>query len=300
MWERFSLYAMKAVLGGSLALTACNPASPGNGTEGNGNDATSTMDEASSTVTEQDDSTGTTGVEFACPGARWHEGKLRIDDTTDVESLRDVGGVTGSLSIGATSKIVDLEFLSCLEIVEGTVWIHDNENLGDLHGLERLRVIGGAQEGALPPLWHLGLQRNPARLRIDSLDSLETLGILVIESNESLMEIEMSALREVETLLLGGYCVPGGPRVGQLFTSVGDYPVLERVQSFVLYGQYQFTSTASLVELAERGVAFEEAYFEGNTSLPLSEIDAFAAAASLVPYTCSNMDETEECSCPVD
>lgn len=84
-------------------------------------------------------------------------------------------------------------------------------------------------------------------------------------------------------------------------THVGIYPVLEHVESFVLYAQYDFTSLDSLIELAERGVVFDDADFGRNPFLPQTEIDAFAAAASLSPYTCSNIDDREQCRpCPTD
>lgn len=282
------------------AFTACSPGNPSDGTgeATGGASGTSVVTDGSSETTEHADSgeSASTGPEFACPDARWHEGDLNIDDATDLEALRDVGGVTGSLYISETGALVDLEFLSCLEVVEGTVSMWDNASLSALRGLERLRVINGNTEG-IGKLSDLAFVRNPMLARIDSLDSLEAVGILVVESNESLTEIEMPALRQVETMLLGGYCheiVPNQP-----LASVGSYPVLESVGTFVLLGQYEISSLDSLIELAERGVVFGEASFEHNYNLPQTEIDAFAAASGLAPETCQNQDDTEECPpCP--
>lgn len=297
-WRSSLLLALPVV------LTACGPTSPADGTgAADGTTGTSTTTEGTSSTTEQADSSGSTGMEtsFACPDARWHEGDLEIDDTTEIDALRDVGGVTGSLRITGTSSIVDLEFLSCLEVVEGTVWIHENESLAELRGLERLHTINPSLREEMGPYhWDLGVSSNPALMRIGSLDSLETIGTLRVQSNATLTEIEMSSLRHVETLWLGGFCVDD-PVPDQPLTHVGSYPVLEHVESFALYAQYDFTSLDSLVELAERGVVFDDADFGRNPFLAQTEIDAFAAAASLFPYTCSNMDDREQCRpCPTD
>jgi hypothetical protein len=287
-------------------LVACGP--------NNGADDMQTLTDGTSTTTvitaaDSADSTSSAeqptdssesssgGVEFGCPGARWHEGDLLVNDASNLEELRDIGGVRGSLSVRATTSLVDLEFLSCLEIVEGTVTIRDNNSLMDLHGLEQLQAINGDSFGKI---WDLGIINNDALPRIDSLDSLEDVELLVIGENGSLVEIDMAAVRQVGLLLLGGYCVIDEPPVAnQPLAGVGNYPVLERVQSFALYGQYEMVSLESLIQLAERGVTFDEAHFLYNSNLPQSEIEAFAAVASISPEACSNMDDLEPCPrCP--
>jgi len=238
------------------------------------------------------------GTLFACPGARWYEGDLDIDDATDLDALRDIGGVRGSLLIIETSSIVDLEFLSCLEIVEGKIRILLNDGLVDLHGLERLRVVDGSVDWVGPDLADLLIAENPALARIDGFEALEFIKGLEIDSNETLTEIEMPALVEVERLSLGGYCELGSY---QPLSNVGIYPSLQHVGFFQLSEQYMFTSLDSLVELAEEGVTFGGASFRHNYALPLSEIEAFAAAAAIVPETCSNGGDTEICrQCPTD
>jgi hypothetical protein len=291
----------------SLALlAACGPDNGAEGTHALTDGTSTTMttttagsaDSASNTNQQTDSSDNTsTGAEFGCPGARWYEGDLLVNDATDLEELRDIGGVTGSLAVRGTTSLIDLEFLSCLEIVGGTVTIRDNDNLMDLHGLEQLRAINGDSFGKI---WDLGIVSNAALSRIDSLDSLEDIEIMVVGENGSLVEIEMSAARQIGMLLLGGYCVVDEPPVpSQPLAGVGSYPVLERVQSFVLYGQHEMASLESLIELAERGVVFDEAHFLYNYNLPQGEIEAFAAAASIMPEACSNMDDLEQCPpCP--
>lgn len=289
----------------ALALAGCSPSPPVDGTTGTSDGppiTSATTDSSTFGETEQTAPTDetTSATPFACPDARWHEGALEIDDDVDIGTLRDVGGVTGSLVIAQTQSLADLEFLSCLEIVEGTVTIFENESLVSLQGLEQLRLVNGNSEGL--KVWDLGLVRNPALQRIDSLDSLGTIGVMVVGANESLTEIEMAALHQVQTLSLGGYCLGGGaPEPDQPLTHVGTFPNLEHVETFELRGQFEFTSLESLIDLAERGVAFENAVFEHNINLPQSEIDAFAASASITPETCSNMDDIEECPpCPIE
>lgn len=286
----------------AIAIVACAPGLPPDGSgEGGGASSTITsIDGSSGTAVQVDSSDGfSTGVDFACPEAVWHEGNLVIDDTTDLDAIRSIGGVTGSLRLADTNSIADLEFLSCLEVVDGTVTVRDNNALVDLHGLERLRAVNGNTGDLGTKLWDLGFVGNPMLPRIGSLDALEELGILVVESNESLTEIEMTALRQVQTILLGGWCQAGGPTPGQPLSTVGTYPALEHVGVFVVYGQYELASLGSMIELADRGVTFGEVVFEYNYSLPQSEIDAFAMAASTMPEACSNKDDMEECPrCP--
>lgn len=286
----------------AVVFVACSPAPADDGGGGGGGSGTSvTMTITSSTaehVDSSDSSDGTSAsVDFACPGARWHEGNLRVDDATDLDALRDVGGVAGWLSVSGTSTITDLEFLSCLEVVQGGVSIYDNQGLEDVHGLERLRSIAGLSDGITPN--QLSFANNPMLSRIGSLDALETLDVLVVGSNESLIELEMPALRQVGAILLGGYCRAGGPTPDQPLDTVGSYPVLEQVETFVVYGQHELVSLDSMIELADRGVVFGEVDFQYNWNLPQSEIEAFAMAAAIIPEACSNRDDMEDCPrCP--
>lgn len=283
---------------GGMGGTTGEPSTGGASTEGASMASAGTTSSTDGPLDSSDDTS--TGTPFACQGARWHEGDLEIDDTTDLDALRDVGGVTGSLLIAETSSIVDLEFLSCLEIVEGDVFIYGNLGLVELRGLERLRVIEGVDWGpGFPALSALAIVENPALVRIDAFESLETIEGLRIGANETLTEIEMPALVQAETLLLGewGYCEVGPPY--QPLTSVGSYPALEYVGSLELFQQYMITSSESLFDLVDRGVTFGGASFRYNYALPQSEIDAFAAAASIVPEICPNEDDPGACPCRI-
>jgi hypothetical protein len=288
----------------ALALLACQPAEPpgetGGGTgasssEGGSGTSAGTASSTDGSLDSGEDTTA--GTVFACEGARWYEGTLLIDATTDLDSVRDVGGVTGALDVYGVATM-DLEFLSCLEVVEGRIAILRNDFLTDLRGLERLRVVNGTpEEGPGPPPGNLSIIENPALIRIDALESLETIESIWIDSNSALTEIEMPALVEVGRLKFGDSCELGSP---QWVSGVGTYPSLEHIGFLELQAQYGFSSLTSLMDLVDAGVTFGGASFRFNSFLPESEIDVFGAAASIVPESCSNAGSTEICrQCPV-
>lgn len=239
-----------------------------------------------------------TGSPFACAGASWLDEPLIVDDSTDLELLRDVGGIRGHLEITGTTALADLEFFSCLEIVVGNVAIVDNAMLTSLQGLEGLRVIGGvALNDDEPPPTDLeskggiAISNNPMLAGLDALASIEQTR-LHVSGNPSLRQIDLPNARTLGQLTLGD-CPGDG-------TLDGDNPGLERFGSFDnlsevgrlhVFNQSGLASLDSLHALVERGVSFEETLFVGNPQLDSAQIEDFAAAAGVVAESCENKDQ---------
>jgi hypothetical protein len=275
----------------ALVVAACGPRTrPGeDGGEGTGDNDTAAGTES---LSAED-----TGTPFECPGARWYEGSLTVDDSTDVDSLRDIGGVTGWLAIADTTSLVDLEFLSCLEEVGAqqvslSMSITNNTALQSLHGLERLRTVGSYGEG-LAADGTIYITDNPVLASVAELAALEEIGRFAVWGDPSLGEVELPAIRRIGMLDLGGSlgalgltCLePERPSTMSL-TSVGHYPLLESVDDLSIYNQPDLASLAPVTEAAQEGVVFGSAEFVENHSLPDSEIEAFAAAAAIEPVVC--------------
>ena len=230
-----------------------------------------------------------TGVPFACPGARWHDGNLQIGEATDIDALRDVGGVTGWLAVSGTN-FADLEFLSCLELVGGNLSIRNNSQLRDLRGLEQVRAL---DEG-------LFIAGNDALEKLGALESLETIGHITLMSNPRLVDIGLPALRSTRRLTIGS-CDDfddDGHGNNASLAHIGDFPALESLRDISISGQTSVVSLSPLVALAERGVEIGGAEFRANPLLSAAEIDAFAAAAGITPeVVCENLDDDEEEEC---
>jgi hypothetical protein len=289
-----------------LVSTGCAPDRRGSDGGGTGTIASESAGDVSASVgTAEAESTGVPmpdgGHPFECSGARWYEGNATIMSATDIEAMRDVGGITGSLWIEYSTDLANLDALSCLEVVGEGVHVFETSGLTELRGLERLRSVGelaAADAPTAPGLAKVQLLNNQDLERVVALESLETIAGLVFAGNPALVEIELPSLRTVGDLTYGLGCFPDALEDTSL-GGVGRFPVLETVETLRVEGQLGFTSLASLVELAERGVVFENAGISRNPNLDMIEVEAFAAAAGIDPVTCSNKDEPEECEpCP--
>ena len=122
--------------------------------------------------------------------------ELVITDATDPSSVRCVEQIIGDLTIGPTTELVNLEMLSRLEQVGGTVFIAGNRGLDSLIGLENLRRAD----------W-VHVRRNPRVKDLRGFDALESVARLTLTNNASLVS------------LLG---LPSGLRIGWLEIADND------------------------------------------------------------------------------
>ena len=237
------------------------------------------------------------GAEFDCPGARWVEGNLEINDETDLEALRDVGGVDGWLSIASTTRLTDLEFLSCLEVVSQNVSVFRNDGLESLVGLERLRSIG---QGIEDPAAQLTIGENASLRDVSALASLRELRAIGVDGNASLTGLDLPAIERLDLLAIGE-CMNYGDDLDEMpLERIGNLPRLVHLRHLTVQGQAELTSLAPIPELArDGGLGLESAFLRANTALPQSEIDELVDAAGIEPLVCAYApDQPEGCNEP--
>ncbi len=104
---------------------------------------------------------------------------LTIADDTPPEAVECVEHVLGNLSIGPTTKLVDLSMLSNLREVGGTIYVFGNGALTSLHGLEELVSVD-----------HLHIRRNHMLVDLAGLDSLDRVDWITVVNNEGLVSVE--------------------------------------------------------------------------------------------------------------
>jgi hypothetical protein len=137
---------------------------------------------------------------------------LVIESEDDLGPLDGVRVIEGELQVNRTS-FTDLEFLRCIEEVQGKLTIFGNAELTDLSGLDRLQRLGASfvfSENAgttdldgLPALTEIGgsvvMHTNPDLQAISGMTSLATIGgALNIRDNDALEHID--GLRGLRTL----------------------------------------------------------------------------------------------------
>jgi hypothetical protein len=141
---------------------------------------------------------------------------LIIEGEDDLEPLDGVRVIEGDLQVNRTS-FANLDFLGCIEEIDGLLTIYGNSELTDLSGLDRLqRVTGGIVFGdntaligidglgaltqiGVPTEGSLVIQGNAAMTGISGMTSLATIyGALNIRDNEALRHID--GLRGLRTL----------------------------------------------------------------------------------------------------
>lgn len=137
---------------------------------------------------------------------------LIIEGEDDLGALDGVRVIQGELQINRTS-FANLDFLGCIEEVQGEFTIFGNAELTDLSGLDHLERLGAGfifSENAgpteldgLPALTEIGgsvvIQGNPSLTGISGMTSVSTIGgALNIRDNDLLEHID--GLRGLRTL----------------------------------------------------------------------------------------------------
>lgn len=137
---------------------------------------------------------------------------LIIEGEDDLAALDGVRVIEGELQINRTS-FTDLDFLGCIEEVQGELTIFGNAELTDLSGLDRLQRLGAGfvfsenqgptELDGLGALTEIGgsmvIQGNHTMTGISGMTSLATIGgALNIRDNDALEHID--GLRGLRTL----------------------------------------------------------------------------------------------------
>ncbi len=236
------------------------------------------------------------------------EGDLEVNDASDLDWLRAVREVHGVLTITELSGHAHLEFLGCLESVQG-LWIKDTTNLRSLAGLGRLKTL---ERG-------LSVSGNASLETLRGLDSLESIGgggVSVLD-NPELSRLELESPRDIGYFRLGSYeCDGYGPDAAAL--PRGDNPKLsrldgfekvEKVSGFVVEGQSAFSSTETIVDVLSRREpspdgGLPDIRFHLNPVLGQDELDAVFRTLGLEDefeptpgVVCENQDDDNKCPC---
>lgn len=235
------------------------------------------------------------------------EGDVEVNDEADFEWLRTVREIQGVLTIAELTGHTNLEFLRCLESVQG-VWIKDTENLRSLDGLGRLGVIDG----------DFSVSGNTSLETLGGLDSLKSVRGVWVLDNPELSRLELESPTDIGSFRLGWYeCDGYGP--GATAIPRGDNPKLKGLDGFgridpgadidfVIEGQSGFESTQAIVDVISRidiGVNNNHptTLFHLNPNLSREEIEAvfLAKGSSLEDSTpgvvCENQDDDNKCPC---
>lgn len=124
------------------------------------------------------------------------EGEVRLRTQQDVEALRNVWRVEGTLSI--TGDVVDLSPLACLRAVTGDLRVYDARNLVEVSGLENLTTVGGTLN-VQPKCFGEGDDENcgPSVVERVVLAGLREAGNVIVRLNPALGEARFDALERV-------------------------------------------------------------------------------------------------------
>lgn len=243
------------------------------------------------TSSTEESSTGP-WVDPDCPDI--HEGSVYIDARYDVDSLRFTGRVDGYVFIEWFDG-TDLQFLGCLHVVEGGVVIRNNLNLTSLTGLENLSYIGNG----------FAVNGSPLLETLGGIPPVTTLKVLDVSGNESLLDVDLPDLEDVETLALG-MCHDGPSPLldNPLLQTLDGLSGLKSFDRVVIGSQSALTSISRLHEIAAEGGAFVRpagpSYITSNPSLPFEQVQVLsdiAMARGHVLHHCDNLGEPDGNAC---
>lgn len=268
------------------------PGASETGTQADSSPSTSSEPTGTSSVTD-DSSTGV-WVDPDCPDV--HEGDLIVDPMTDIDALRFTGRVNGHLIVDGFDG-GDLEFLSCLHIVEDGVGIQSNPNLTSLVGLDNLGYIGTV----------LSIHDNPDLTSLAGMGPVMKLLAFYVYGNASLASLDLPDLQTLDGDLVLGLCAQHFPE------PLGDNPNLETLDGLTsltsiwnvsILSQSSFASISRLHEIAAAGgLPASESFVNLNPMLPFEDVELLIQLAGLGEhdlYHCGNLGEPETngCNCP--
>ncbi|KAA6439301.1 DNRLRE domain-containing protein [Dyadobacter flavalbus] len=196
------------------------------------------------------------------PGCKVVNGDLSINSTNiiNLDGLTDITTVNGSVLISHNPALTSIAGLSGLQQVNGEINIEDNYKLTTLHGLENLTSSKG----------NVRIVNNKALNSISALSRLETIsGFLLVEANPSL-----STLKGLENLTT----VKGDFRMQNLDLLTGLEPLskLTSVEGFfIISSNHSLKNLSGLQNLESVGLGI---YISGNNALTsLSGLSHFIA-----------------------
>lgn len=219
-------------------------------------DGTGDGNASTSTVTDESSSSG--------PGECWRviDGSLVVDDTTDLEALRNIREIRGDLAIDLDSSTQsDLSFLGCLESVEYL----------------SLRVGGNfvSTAGAVRLARATTIHIAPGSIGPRALEGFEHISELIsleVDDSSALERIELPGLERLSWIRIGN-CLTNMPQNNPSLTSTGTFASLEHVGSILVEGNVALVRDGILDALLKNGGAAPEyVSYIINGQLPEEEI----------------------------
>lgn len=232
-------------------------------------------------------SSETTWGSMECPNI--FEGDLVLTDETDVDALRTVFRVTGDVLVEETA-FVDLEFLSCLQRIDGSLLVRRNPLLENLNGLEQLESFINAG-----PFGGVSIEFNPKLQTLAALGAVREMRRLQIWDNDSLTDLGLNSLETVVRIAIGE-CVRGDEKEPYSFSNdalvtIDGFASLREARVEV-GGQANLVSLGSLHDVEARGGELSGTFWH-NPQLATEEIESLGLVG------CGNEGfEQEECLCP--
>lgn len=267
-----------------MTASACGPEAPqtADGT------STSTGGGGSSSDAPTGSSTGAPE-----PCSLVHEGDLTLVDGTDLDSLANVGRVTGNLGMRFEKReLRDLSFLSCVHTIDGRLEIVSSPFLESTEGLENLKSVES-----------IGIFSSKNLRAVTGFEQVHELVGLEILENPSLEVIDFNSLETVDRIHIGVCAGTKGQARHDALGELSGFSSLTTVQYLNIEGNEALMSADLLDSLAANGAPLPLRYATIRYNYLLSEsavheqLDTLGVIARDV---CGNAGGDPECYCWVD
>ena len=293
-WAPLLSLALASACGDDITQGSTGSSTSSTGSTGVDSTSTDAPTGVDPTSTDTPLDTGTTTTDLPTepvePCSRIHEGKLYVNDDTDLPALADLGRVTGSVEIVMQQRDQrDLSFLGCLHTVDGVLNIAYNELLETTEGLANLRTARAFYV------------RENANLRVvTGLDQFRDTYGFDFHGNPLLEEVELVALETVYWMSFGR-CSGTKPYGGhQALVDLSGFDALTRVDNIALDGNEALMSAGLFDALAANGAVepLRVAVVRFNPVLPQADIQA-SLDVLVVPHqdVCGNAGGPPDPAC---
>lgn len=222
------------------SITATTTTTETTASEGsNSISSTSTAPTSTGVLTEEISSGSTASIE---PCSLVHVGDLVIGSSDDFDALKNLGEVTGDLTIFFLDPAhTDLSFLPCLRRVR-SLTVEANDHLETTEGLISLRESASFR-----------IEQNPKLRTIAGFDQIESTTVLRIVGNPLLEEIRFESLRSAENIVIG-MCENTMPAAQHFaLTNLAGFGALEELNRFTVSGNEALASIDLLDALILNG-----------------------------------------------
>lgn len=217
---------------------------------------------------------------------------LMIRTAADVEAARDIGRVSGEVSIFMDPGEVgpsDLSFLGCLEGAE-SLRISEAPELLTTAGAAKLTELGSLR------VWEADRLE-----RIEGFDGVEDIEKIYVYDLPTLVSIDLPHVEHVGRMEIG---MCGPYPLNPALTEIGPFESLRTMEAVLVMGNGALTSLSLLKSLHLNGAPpLRTISIAQNPKLSQVDIDRDLTALGAAPYDieggCGNLgSKIETCTCP--